>query len=268
MATLPLAARTVLKYSLRAPYHRGKWRVVDGLIWALRINLADTYMVERDGLQWLLSPDDHPQRDLFWYGLKDRWEMHHVGRIIRPGATAFDVGANFGYYSLKLDGMGARCYAFEPNPTMFCTLQENIRLNGTGVSAFRCGLSDTVGSAKLHPVGGNSGASFLESGDGVQLTTLDAFCVEHGIASVDFIKVDVEGFEERFLRGAQGIIEQHHPAILIELNPETLPRTGSSVMSVVRLLRSFRYELMEIRRDKLVPLDENFPKDYVNVLCL
>lgn len=60
-----------------------------------------------------------------------------------------------------------------------------------------------------------------------------------------------------------------HPVILIELNPVTLPRAGSSVQSVVSLLRSLGYELFEVRRDRLVELT-SLPsgEDHVNAICL
>lgn len=271
---LTLPARAVLAYSLYTPEHRGKWRIVDRLVNALDLRPKGPFVVQRGGRKWALSPQDYSNYDLFWFGAKDRWDLHHLERLLPDNATVFDVGANFGYYSVMLaskKGAASHCFSFEPNPATFRALEENIRLNNlSNVSAFQMGLSDTVGTAAIKPGVGNSGASFLTDGDGIRTTTLDSFCAEHPeVKSIDFIKVDIEGFEERFLRGGLKTLQHMHPVILIELNPVTLPRAGSSVQSVVSLLRSLGYELFEVRRDRLVELT-SLPsgEDHVNAICI
>jgi FkbM family methyltransferase len=61
-------------------------------------------------------------------------------RLLRPGATVVDLGANWGYFTLmaaQLAGPGGRVLALEPDPRMFDLLERNVRLNGlTTVDAF------------------------------------------------------------------------------------------------------------------------------------
>ena len=102
---------------------------------------------------------------------------------------------------------------------------------------------------------GNSGAAFLELGDGeVQVTTLDEFVAERGIERLDFMKIDVEGFEERVLRGGERVLRELRPHILFELQPVTLERAGSSVERLAALLISHGYRLLQADRERLVPL--------------
>lgn len=271
---LTVPARALLAYSLYTPEHRGKWRIIDGLVNALNLRPKGPFVVERGGRKWALSPQDYSNYDLFWFGAKDRWDLYHVERLLPDNATVFDVGANFGYYSVMLASKkngASQCFSFEPSPTTYRMLEENIRLNNlSNVSAFQMGLSDTVGTAAIKVGDGNSGATFLTEGDGIRTTTLDAFCAEHPeVKSIDFIKLDIEGFEERFLRGGLKTLQRTHPVILIELNPVTLPRAGSSVQSVVSLIRSLGYQLFEVRRDRLVELT-SLPngEDHVNAICI
>lgn len=267
--------KAVLAYSLHTPSHRGKWRVVNALVDVLRLKPTGRFIVSRSGLNWSLSPEDYVHRDLFWVGDKDHWEMYHLQRCLSPGATVFDVGANFGFYSLVLAkklGPGSRVFSFDPNPATFRGFEENILLNAmTNVFAYQLGLSDTIGSAGISTMrSDNSGASFLTNGDSVSTTTLDTFCREHPeVKSIDAIKVDIEGYEERFLKGGLKSLERFKPFILMELSPVTLPRAGSSVEKVVSLLRSLGYQPFEIHRDKLIDFTGP-PKDlgHVNVLCV
>jgi hypothetical protein len=101
------------------------------------------------------------------------------------------------------------------------------------------------------------------------VTTLDSFCTQHQISKLDFVKIDVEGYEERLLLGGRQTIGSFGPAILIEFDPPKLQRAGSSVDRLAALLRSFGYELWVPDRKRLVPLIA-MPKgsDLINVFCL
>ena len=80
----------------------------------------------------------------------------------------------------------------------------------------------------------------------VAVKTLDS-CVSH---RVDFIKMDVEGSEPLVLKGAERIITQDKPIILIEINSENLLRTtGMAPMEFVNFVLDLDYRLHEILPD-------------------
>src|SRR5437762_1103185 len=74
-------------------------------------------------------------------------------KLIRPGMTVFDVGANSGYFTLLMAdrvGPAGRVYSFEPHPANFELLLSNIQANSLAhVHAFKLALSDRRGEAVL-----------------------------------------------------------------------------------------------------------------------
>ena len=272
LQSLSRPTRWLLFYSRRFPLHSGKWRIIHWVRQSLKLSAAGEFVVQRQGLWWSLNVSDYTQSLLFWYGARDRWEIHHLVRLARPRSVFFDIGANFGYYSVLLASrVGAECtvHAFEPNPPTFERLQRNAGLNSlSNVKTYCLGFSDVSGSAAVIEPAGNSGATHLVEGAGVELTTLDRFCQVRQIRRLDFIKIDVEGFEEKVLAGAAETLARFKPIIVIELNPGTLKRAGSSVQRVAALLGEHGYTLFKPARTKLVPLLK-LPEgeDYINAFC-
>jgi len=253
--------------------HPGQWRVHAALRDLLGPPASAELPVERQGHRWVLNPSDYPQIDLFWLGVSDRWDLYHAVRFLRPGAVIFDVGANFGYYSVMLaSALGGACevHAFEPCPETFNRLTGHIALNRLEcIHAHPLALSDAPGLAALQPRSGNSGAAFLVPGGQIPVSTLDRFVEERGLQRLDFMKIDVEGFEERVLRGGAGTLERFRPMILIEIQPTTLERAGSSVRKLAGLLTGHGYTLMRAKRRTLVPLElRDDPGWIVNAFCL
>jgi FkbM family methyltransferase len=125
-----------------------------------------------------------------------------------PLRTIFDVGGNFGQSALRFSRAfpDARIFTFEPVPESFFKLEANIA-GRRSITAFRHGFGDVAGAfqIQLQP---NPGANTLNgprSSMGsveIRLETLDSFVVEHGIAQIDFLKIDVEGYEMEVLEGA------------------------------------------------------------------
>ncbi|MFT8245354.1 FkbM family methyltransferase [Roseomonas sp. BN140053] len=157
----------------------------------------------------------HLMLDGFW----EYWVSDFMWRNLEPGQTAYDVGANHGYYSVLLGdlvGSGGRLRAFEPNPRLADLLRRNLSINGLL-------RADTVSEAAVTQESGNT-VSFVASlsdpknghiapaavpdrPDLLQVTVptlcLDDFAGER----VDFIKVDVEGAEEMVWAGMQRLLD-------------------------------------------------------------
>jgi FkbM family methyltransferase len=247
-------------YGTRVP-HRGQWRVHTILRRILKPDVDADFQVTRGGLRWQLNPSDFVQADLFWFGHKDYWETHHLRKLLQRGSLLFDIGANIGYYAITLAAaLGNKCrvHAFEPFPPSYERLLTNIALNSFAdtISAHRLALSDRERVAHMRVrVGGNSGSARLNTeGERISTTTLDMFCSTNRIERLDFVKIDAEGHEEFVLAGGAQTIRQHHPLILLELDPPLLSDAGSSVERVVSLLRSHGYSLRTACRDVLMPM--------------
>lgn len=256
--------------------HRGQGRVHEHLRRLLNADIDAECDVVRNGRRFVLNPRDFVQRNFFWFGEEDRMEPRVLARLLAPGDVIFDVGANFGYYAITLaDALRGDCsvFAFEPFPSTYRRLRRHVELNALEdvIRTFPLALADKSGFARMVGDNRNSGAARLsadDSGELVEVSTLDNFCIEHAIDRLDVLKVDVEGYEERFLVGGEATISRLTPLIFIELNPSALAHAGSTVERVVARLREHGYALFVAQRDRLVPL-LHLPQgeNYGNAFC-
>jgi FkbM family methyltransferase len=277
MAGLSLIERALLFYGTRLPNHPRKWWLLDRVRRSLGVNIDRDIEVAREGLQWSLNPADYEHAGLFWSGAKDKWDLYHLRSLLGPGCVFFDIGSNFGYYSLTLAAAlkrQCRVHAFEPNPKTYARLLGHIERNGMGnvVSAHQVALSDTEGTATLIERSDNSGASRLgndAAGVSVDVTTLDAFCTAHATERLDGLKIDVEGYEARVLTGGRATLSRFKPIIVIEFWTTGLARAGSSVDDVAGVLDGLGYKLFKPFRERLLPItDPPRSEDPQNVFCV
>lgn len=256
--------------------HPAKWRIHQYLRSTLLHPCDCNLEVERQGLRWVLNPADFVQTHLYWTNEYEPWDLLQISKWAHPGAIVLDVGANFGYYSLKLGAAvqpGDRVFAFEPSPETFTRLKCNIALNrlDSTVTPVQCALSDNTGFSYLSCPEGNSGAAALSDvrGEPVELDTLDHFCDRHAINDLSVIKIDVEGNELRVIRGGITSIKRYLPIIMIEFNSSALEKAGTSVFELSDLLHSVGYELFRTKRRRLVHFENACTSPMVvNVFCI
>jgi FkbM family methyltransferase len=161
-------------------------------------------------------------------------ERHLLRRLLRPGMTAVDVGANIGYYLLLIEqavGPRGRVICIEPSIENLPELRRTIAANALdNVELHEVALGDHEGSVGLH-TGINSGVSEGEAGGAysVPLRRLDQLVRE----PVHFLKIDVEGYEGQVLAGASALLEQQRPVLFLELHPHIVGRFGYSVRGIL-----------------------------------
>ena len=278
MKNQSLLFKVMRYYGVEFPNHPGKARLHKYLREKFNLNDIDQeFIVSRGGLRWALNPADGMQRSFFWLGFLDYWDVYHVTRILKTDSVIFDVGANFGYYSIVLaTHLNRRCraYSFEPHPETYSRLAKNIILNELTEVVTPCniGFSDVSGTASMVESDEHSGVARvsheLASGPDIRLSTIDEFCAENKIEKIDFMKIDVEGYEEKALLGGSEIIRKTRPLILLELCPENLRRIGSKPEFVFDLLHDLGYEdFLVASRQKMAPLTSFHDFKYVNVFC-
>jgi FkbM family methyltransferase len=196
------------------------------------------------------DPSDAYYRDIAEGGnLTDNTHLCASRLVSGRSFTCLDVGANIGVFTLALARLcpGGRIFAFEPSPSTFRFLSENINSHAcTTVVAVPLALADHDGKVLFHDV------SFFEAGsftvpDGSPLTSevigsdlrsvacekLDTFVQRAGLKRVDFIKIDVEGSELSVLEGAGETLTHFHPLVMLEFN--------SFALSVFRDITASRF---------------------------
>ena len=193
------------------------------------------YLGGRRGLTRLASGQlfivDTDARDLAtWIIHGGVWEScvdDLLGALVRPGDTFVDVGANMGYYTVKIgDRVGAagRVFAFEPNPKLFEVLNDNVHINALSARArlFQAAAGEAAGTARLqfeprYPGGGHLSVGDEPADAALSQVQASVLRIDDVIADgrADLIKIDVEGFEPLVLRGMAALLARSPGAAVI-----------------------------------------------------
>ena len=194
-------------------------------------------------------------REAVLSGQFENAERRFVERFLHPGMVFLDVGAYYGLYALSASsrvGSSGRVIAFEPSPFQMKRLKWNLLLNRyKNVQVENIALGNCEGEGEFFvATGGSEGFSGLRSPQvgapvrsiRVKLTTLDSYLQRHSLRSVDFIKVDVEGGELDFFRGAQNLLRQPiRPLILCELQDVRAEAWGHKAKDTAAFVESFGF---------------------------
>jgi len=143
-------------------------------------------------------------------------------RYLRGDAVAMDIGANIGVTASLISQSAPRglVHAFEPAQTVFPLLVENLACNNlTRVRAHNVALSDKSGASFFHA---QSAYGYMTSnpagGHPIRTCTIDDFVHAESLQRLDFVKIDVEGFEQAVLDGAINSIARFSPLFFMEFN--------------------------------------------------
>jgi FkbM family methyltransferase len=173
-----------------------------------------------------------------------------IKHYLKKGNTVIDVGANIGTITLlmsRLVGNEGRVLTFEPSKRFFNYLQENIKLNRfTNIESHNLALGSCEENLFLNEDRGDDTNFFIqrvstkEEHVPTQVRPLDSFTED--IKFIDFLKIDVEGFEEQVLSGAEKTL-QKTKIIYLEFSPANLSLTGASEKNVINLLQKFNLNI-------------------------
>jgi len=173
--------------------------------------------------------------------------MDELFDFINPDSCLLDVGANVGLYTRHflnyLDGKG-KVIAVEPEQRNLRWLKKRF---AESIDSGRLILIDKVVTKepgtyylKIDPF--NPGAHVIAAcGVPVRGTTIDQVVSECGVIP-SLIKIDVEGYEEQAVLGAQNTIKNYHPVLFIEFHPALLSDCGSEPLGFLRYLSSQDYQ--------------------------
>lgn len=193
-------------------------------------------VVNVNGYQMSLLPnDDGISTELALFHTHEPVNTKLLAENLKKGMTCFDIGANIGYYTLleskKVEDEG-KIIAIEPSPINFKLLQKNIQNeNVTNVELYQIAGGDHDGTIKffLDP---HSNLSRIisneekvpENGEIVEvpIKKLDSFLETSAINTLDFIRMDVEGYEFNILEGMKDTIKKFKPMIQMEVHTSLL----------------------------------------------
>jgi FkbM family methyltransferase len=249
---------------------RRRWN--NFLLAALTQNVKDKkirpFCIDEEGL-WFET-----QYGFFVYcNLRDRilelqvnpaWEQLESSFIVnnlKEGDIFVDVGAHIGYFSMLAARQRAKkVLAIEPVPKTYDMLVMNIRHNNLSdvIEPFNVALGSKDHTAKSVSSLGPKNHIEYQAGNvhanlptvEVEVTTLDNLLKnEQEIDKIDFVKVDIEGYEYEFLLGAQQSIIALKPMILMEIEEHRLAKYGVTAEDMFNVMADLGYEYLSVGQD-------------------
>ena len=205
------------------------------------------------------------------YGTYEESEAKIMEEKIKVGNIVVDVGANIGLHTLnmaRIVGNTGRVFAFEPDPSNFEILEKNVKINNyqniileqkaVGDKHGRTTLyqSDNPGNHRLFPLTKQAKGQIQ-----VELTSLDKYFIDSNLANkINFIKIDVEGFEFSVLKGMKNILKNNKKIkILFENMQINTIQAGFTPIKVLNYLTSYDFKLfcLDERTKKLLHVSNN-----------
>ncbi len=178
--------------------------------------------------------------------------------LVREGDTVFDVGANVGYYTLlfsQIVGRQGEVHAFEPVPDTFAKLASLIRTNDRGKNVYLNQVAigeacsdkeifipgDDFGQASLAQHQSNSRSQVTTASHVIPVITIDSYVNEKQLNCLDFIKIDVEGYELMCLQGAKNTLARFTPLLYLEIYHDWSKKFHYAPPDIVAFLQGLGY---------------------------
>lgn len=190
-------------------------------------------------------------------------------RLLKPGMNVLDIGANLGMFTLHALKAGCNVYSFEPSPSIFRIMNQNIKVNGFAESGrthtFQNAVSDEERTVSFYVCDGMSGHSNIYAAEkendtevSVNTTVIDNMSELPG--NVDIIKMDIEGAEYSALCGMKKLIAKNPGVkIFMEFAPEILDRACVEPSKLLKLIKDLglNYYLIDESTGKFKSVSEN-----------
>jgi FkbM family methyltransferase len=160
------------------------------------------------------------------------WEkyLHDIFQMfLSKDSIAIECGCHIGVHTVKIAKLCKMVYGFEPMPDTNEILHKNLAINNIdNAVVFKTGVSNKPGKTKYgwidkdnlgasgldnNPMGKPDWATAMETTIDVELTTIDHL----GLEKLDFMKIDVEGYEPCVIEGAMKTIKRCRPIIAMEV---------------------------------------------------
>ena len=234
--------------------------------YVLRQSVIKHYVPAIGAYMYINLEDSGFSRTIFYRGVHEPLVTRLIQQEVEPGMHVLDIGANMGYYVLlesRRVGPEGQVYALEPVPQTFEMLRENVRLNHLqNVRLFQLALGARNGQATMYVMEkwnwshlahdrwtstrlAHMRTQALKT-EQVPIRTLDRFAQEAGIPQVNFIRMDVEGFEVDIVEGGIDILARWALScpikIFLEVHP-FLSDDRTPFLNMVRMLHDAGYRV-------------------------
>jgi len=226
-------------------------------------------MITVNGCKMIMIPNDPGiSTELLIFKSHEPLNTKIISKILKKGMTCIDIGGNIGYYVLlerQLVGDKGKIIAIEPLERNFQYLKKNIQLqNYENILVFNFACGDKDGKAPFFINKKSNGCKVIAEGEippdsslgtltEVSVKMLDTIVEELKLDSVDFIRMDAEGYELHILRGLKKTLNKFKPIISLELHKRQLGIEGTK--EFFKLMKDLDYEVESyVPRELDIPL--------------
>jgi FkbM family methyltransferase len=245
-----------------------------------------------------LNPQDPVVSGALTFGLYERQEIALVSHIFREGMTIVDVGANVGLYTaiaMQRINRRGRIIAFEPHAESYRFLMRTVEANAAllplserpKVNTLDVAASSSEGEAHLFANAENKGDNRLYSFNlmpassalPVRARTVDSVLRDYGITTIDFLKVDVQGYEFEVIQGSREILRSSANAIILsEFWPDGIRQASNrDSIDYLLFLTDLNFHIYQLTANKLKLLRGSLDfqslisqlkgRQYANIVC-
>ncbi len=245
--------------------------------WCVYYPAGSLRFCEREGVRYCLDISDYQEWSLYFHSSVD--SSLGVLEYLSPGFVVLDIGGNIGQTAMTMAlkvGNSGEVYSFEPFPGTYDKFIKNMELNEniSNVQALNLAMGAQADKLQMnvkHSL--NSGQNSIvrteranvEGLVTVVVSTIDEFFDSVPLKRVDFIKIDVEGFEFDVLKGASHTLKTYKPLLFIELDDKNLRSQGSSAIELCNFLMSCGYCIRE--HGKLESLSPSEYGTHMDICC-
>ena len=199
---------------------------------------------------------------------------------MKEGDIFVDIGANIGLFSLiasRAVGNTGKVICFEPSPTTFVRLDENVKLNNlNNISHKNIGLSEKIDELVffISKTGYDAWNSFaprediLEDSILVPVSTLDIELNEVDKTKIKLIKIDVEGWEKFVIQGGRDLFVNYNPIVMVEFTEENTFNAGYPVYEIYDMMKDFGYVWYTIKDGELILEPKRLRYPYNNLIAV
>jgi FkbM family methyltransferase len=179
-----------------------------------------------------------------------------------------DVGANIGQMSVYYADWAKEVWSFEPLPHLFEVAEQNIMQNSaSNVKVFNFAVGEKECELFMKPISSNDGASFVTNKGGKNLVKVKSITLDSLLddmnewQKIDYIKIDVEGYEPFVIQGAKKLIEMHRPILQLEVVDSHLKRNNYDSVSLVKMIEELGYTA-QLSNGKKIDSSKETGKDW------
>tara|TARA_B110000263_G_C15302252_1_gene508596 strand:+ start:918 stop:1853 length:936 start_codon:yes stop_codon:yes gene_type:complete len=215
---------------------------------------TDNLIVDVNGYKLALIPGDLGiSSELMMFKTHEPLTTKLLSKELKKDMVCLDVGGNIGYYTLlesNIVGSGGKVIAIEPSPPNFQHLKKNLEIQDTkNVDAYNFAAGDVDGSVNFLVYQESNGSFTIPDGETtnlpgelikVEAKRLDTFLNELKITNVDFVRMDVEGYEFHIIEGMKNTIEKCKPMFQIEVHVSLLGK--EKTRNFLKTFQNYGYE--------------------------